>query len=292
MRVPPAAGTDRGAKNRARLPFQPSRARRIGTTAVSNDAMSWAWRQTLKAGPKFVLIALADYADENWSCFPGVPTIAQRVGTGESTVRDNIARLVESGHIIVERRHRAGGSRSSNRYVLCHDRQEPESGGGSQEPESGGGKSQNPADLQPESGGATNPQVNPQTEPSGSPLVAPQALAADPFERAWKVWPRGENKKLARERFERAVSRKRISAEDLATAIARHGTVYAAWPESEQEYVPHLSSWLSRERWNDPEPRPKRGQADRNVVDQGRRVYEQLLAEEAAKREAATRGLT
>lgn len=86
---------------------------------MSNEALTWAFNQKLKPSTdKFVLIALADYADENGSCFPSHQKTADRTGASVATVRRAVQRLEESGYITVERRHRGDGSQSSNRYVL------------------------------------------------------------------------------------------------------------------------------------------------------------------------------
>lgn len=94
---------------------------------MSNRALSWAFDlEGLKSGPKFVLVALADYADERASCFPSVPHLAKRTGFGQTAVRAHLDKLQELGLITEERRHRSNGTRTSNRYTL---NLEPESEG-------------------------------------------------------------------------------------------------------------------------------------------------------------------
>ena len=36
---------------------------------MSLTATRWAWQQSIAAGPKYVLLALADYADNEGACF-------------------------------------------------------------------------------------------------------------------------------------------------------------------------------------------------------------------------------
>jgi hypothetical protein len=44
--------------------------------------VSWAWQAAgLTSTQKFLLVALADMADENHSCFPGQATLAEMTGT-------------------------------------------------------------------------------------------------------------------------------------------------------------------------------------------------------------------
>lgn len=145
---------------------------------MSNRALTWAFEQELKSGPKFVLVALADWADEEGSCFPGVPTIAKRVGSVESAVRENLARLKRAGLIVEERRTRPNGSRTSNRYWLQMSgvvNLAPESGGGDLAPESVEPSAGIRGGQEPESGGPPNPQVNHQGNPQhvGGAAVTP-----------------------------------------------------------------------------------------------------------------------
>lgn len=92
---------------------------------MSNEAITWAFRQQLPSTDKFVLIALADYADEELSCFPSHKKTAERVGASVATVKRAIARLTEGDYIRVEKRNRNDGSITSNRYVINVARQDP-----------------------------------------------------------------------------------------------------------------------------------------------------------------------
>lgn len=85
---------------------------------MSNEAINWAFRQKVPSTEKFVLVVLADYADEEGSCFPGQKRIAEKVGGSERTVRRSLKSLEARGLIRRERRSRGDGSRSSDRYVL------------------------------------------------------------------------------------------------------------------------------------------------------------------------------
>lgn len=47
---------------------------------MSNEALKWAFRQELPMTEKFVLVSLADYADDEHSCYPSYAEMAKRVG--------------------------------------------------------------------------------------------------------------------------------------------------------------------------------------------------------------------
>ena len=68
--------------------------------------------------PKFVLMVLADAANEQGVCWPRVSIIAGRVGASNRTVQRAIQLLVRRELITVEQRYRNDGSCSSNLYRL------------------------------------------------------------------------------------------------------------------------------------------------------------------------------
>lgn len=97
---------------------------------MSIEAMQWAKAQRVGECPpgpdktctggvaaKAVLLILADYADEGWSCYPGVPRIARETEQSDKSVRRAITHLTHVGLVKVERRF-AAARQTSNRYVL------------------------------------------------------------------------------------------------------------------------------------------------------------------------------
>lgn len=88
--------------------------------------MTWAWKQNLPSGPKFVLLALADNANSDGLCYPGQDSLADKCGMTERTVRNAIKVLQESG--IVTKQHRqkqAGKGRTSDLYQIMIPGAEP-----------------------------------------------------------------------------------------------------------------------------------------------------------------------
>lgn len=86
---------------------------------MSHRASAWAWDVDLKGDPlvKFVLVALADQADDYGYCWPSQKKIAEKVCQGERTVRRHIATLRDLGLLTVIRRSSTRGRRS-NGYQL------------------------------------------------------------------------------------------------------------------------------------------------------------------------------
>ncbi len=75
--------------------------------------MRKVWKQALKPTPKYVLLALADYANENGECYPGQQDIADRTGLTKRCVIAAISELIQAGYVTVKKT--AG---NKNRYVV------------------------------------------------------------------------------------------------------------------------------------------------------------------------------
>lgn len=86
---------------------------------MSNQALTWAFGTDLPPSSKFVLVVLADYADDEHSCYPGQDKIAQRTGAGVRTVRRALADLEGAGYIRRVHRYKSSGYRTSDRYELA-----------------------------------------------------------------------------------------------------------------------------------------------------------------------------
>lgn len=72
---------------------------------MSHWASTWAYEQPIKlCGRKFVLVALASFADEDGYCYPGQETLAGMTGQDARSVRRHLLELEKSGFI--KRKHR------------------------------------------------------------------------------------------------------------------------------------------------------------------------------------------
>ncbi|HEU5032714.1 MAG TPA: helix-turn-helix domain-containing protein [Spirillospora sp.] len=85
-------------------------------------APHWAASQRVgDVGTKAVLLVLANYADEEFSCYPAQATIAEETEQSVRTVRRQLARLEELGLIRREHRYDGRGKRTSDRFYLDLD---------------------------------------------------------------------------------------------------------------------------------------------------------------------------
>jgi hypothetical protein len=88
---------------------------------VSVHAISWALDQKVSpTGAKFVLVALANYADENGIAYPSQARLAEQTNQSERAVRGHLATLERQGFIKRTRRHSKSGARTSDIYEISY----------------------------------------------------------------------------------------------------------------------------------------------------------------------------
>lgn len=250
---------------------------------MSNEALNWAWKVTgLPSTQKFLLVALADFADEAHSCYPGQAKLAEMVGVHRQAVSRNLGQLEAAGFISRQRRQRDDGYRSSDRFVLAvgEDISCPRI------------VRTNDDDLMSaktrsyvrETGGQ-EPSVEPSVNPQYPSMVSPAISADDDldslFAEAWASWPKRTERKKSFQKFKLIAGRH--SSRDvrvLVGVIKKFGDAYAATTET--RFVPALCVWLNGERWTDPLP-TRSGPV--GVMESARRTDEILRAREAARDE-------
>lgn len=231
---------------------------------MSYKALNWAWEAQLPMAQKFVLVALADMADEKETCYPGQERLAAMTGTSVSTVRRAVKALEEMGAISRRARGVAGGGRTSDRYYL-HTNQPICTVRGNRSFE--GPK---PVNVHAETGHSDRGTPRePSEEPSdllSIDVVEPTTKELDVL---WSLWP------TSRRSTRKVVARSLKAALKVApwsvihAAAVGHVGVWVTWPESDLKFVPLLSTWLNQERWTGAVPEP-RGGARLSVVDTGR----------------------
>lgn len=86
---------------------------------MSVKALTWAFEQVTELPvDKLVLLALADYAGHDGTCFPGQEALAKRALCSTDTVQRAIRRLMADGLLTKQRRYSAMGHRTSDGYTL------------------------------------------------------------------------------------------------------------------------------------------------------------------------------
>lgn len=86
---------------------------------MSIDVMNLVWRSTLEGSSKrFVLLALADRADDDGYCWPGVQNLVEKTGLSERTVQRALKDLEADQLLLHEARWTPQGDRDTNAYWI------------------------------------------------------------------------------------------------------------------------------------------------------------------------------
>jgi len=84
-------------------------------------ATAWAWSQGGHVHERVILLALAQYVDEDFQCHPSVETLAKVAILGERTVYRTLASLKVQG--LVQQIERGGSHGRANVYRLVVDKE-------------------------------------------------------------------------------------------------------------------------------------------------------------------------
>ncbi|MBF4603730.1 helix-turn-helix domain-containing protein [Curtobacterium sp. VKM Ac-2884] len=226
-----------------------------------------------------VLLALADRAhDDGTAAYPSREWIGERARCSVRSVASHLRALEENGLIRKGDQELVAHFRADRRpvvydVVMTAGKSCTPSVNDVQSDASRGARSRT-HDVQPV---AHKPSLFSYGE---EPVQKPSNAREDElFEEAWKSWPRGDGKKKAREKFGQLVRGRTITAIELAASIARHGEAHTTVGTPVQ-FVPHLTTWLNQERWNDPLPMPRYGRGQERQ-DEGLALVARLREEEA-----------
>lgn len=178
---------------------------------MSFQTLRWAEQQRVgSAHRKSVLLCLAQFADENHSCFPGQTKLAELTELSVRTVRTHLARL-EADQLIQRSRRQTEGrhGRNTDRYVLNV------SGTLFQAAEVAGKDSS----TQPASGDTLPATANTQPASGDTRVIneLPEELPEEQgFEEFWSNYPTRNGKKLEKARALGQWRRLTLAEEQLA----------------------------------------------------------------------------
>lgn len=198
----------------------------------------------------FVLLALADYANDDGECWPSVDGIAKKCRLSERGVRKILRRLEDDGWITTAV---GGGRHGCNKYIINPEQGSPRN---AVPPGTGVQKTRN--------GSAENPEHG-SPEPSLTIKEPSERARASRFDEFWAVYPhRGgvkRNRKGAAQKFALAVKRG-VPEQTLIDGAKR----YATDRRVVDGYARDPTTWLNQEGWTDEvEPSPAAGGYDPQV---------------------------
>lgn len=193
------------------------------------------------------LYAILDrFAGKDGQLWPGQVVLAEKMECSDRHVRKLLARMREMGALEVVRRRFNG----STIYRLIKER-----------PEQPFLTDRNGGSTLTGTGEPPNESQSERAKERESPLVSDL-----PFETFWQHYPRKTDKGGARKAWAKAIKKATIGT---ITAGAQR---YAADPNlPEPQFIPHPSTWLNGERWNDGPLPPRTGRprtADTAMADE------------------------
>lgn len=190
--------------------------------------------RSVSPSEKLLLLALANYADEQMQCWPSQRRLADDTCLTDRTVRSLLSGLEQRGIISRTERMRDDNSRTTDVITLHFHSVAVQSISGGAETISGGVRKQFPGGAETVSG--HEPSPNHQLEPSRS---------ADPvgFGEWWGCYPRKVAKAAARKAYKAAL--KHAAPERLLAALKAHEF------SPDVRYQPHPATWLNHGHWED-----------------------------------------
>lgn len=180
---------------------------------------------------KVVLLALASYSNSRGECFPSRSLLAEKSCTSVRSVVTALQWLEANEFIQIK--HRGG---SSNFYVITSMEEEMSD------------------DTRAKSAHEVDSNISKIDFSKGNKTITTtRAKSAHPrdtplFSAFWQAYPRRIGKGAARAAFERAT--KFADANDLVQAAIKFSE-HCQETGKEPQYIPHPSTWLNQERWED-----------------------------------------
>lgn len=159
---------------------------------MSFQAMTWAVAQTTeKPLEKFVLIMLANYANDERQCWPSAKRIARDTGMSCDTVRRSYKALAEQGLIELEPRHKDGVQLPHRVTLRCEQGVYADSEGGTRPQRQG----YSPTAQTVYADSITEPVIKPVNEPVNDTRPRSREVVGfssfelqEPFSRFWTAY--------------------------------------------------------------------------------------------------------
>ena len=184
----------------------------------------------IKPATKIVLYWIADHHNsETNACFPSLSTLADECEMSKRAVQDRIECLAQIGLIKKIERSRTNGSQTSNGYSLNLTKQPWQN-----LPPPLAESASPPVQNLPPLNLVSNNHVN----------ITKKNMAI--FDDLWNIYPKKVGKGTARKALAKAMAKAPIDQIQLSLAL-----FVRAWGSQDKKFMPHLSTWLNGERWDD-----------------------------------------
>lgn len=209
------------------------------------EFIAWALKRDIPTGPKFVLVALANRANQDGECWPSQKDLAKQTSMTDRSIRRHIEWLVSRGIITKSRRRRRDGSFTSDLFKINSGSSRKMNQGKDCPPENLSGGQNVPSPPEKLSGHEPSPvltSVN--TEPSKTRAGKKSSQVYLSFQTWYERYPHKVGVGAAEKAFRRAI--KHSSLTELLEGVDRY---IQTKPQGRQWCNP--ATWLNEQRWLD-----------------------------------------
>jgi hypothetical protein len=199
--------------------------------------MSKVWSlDHLEPAEKLVLLAIADFADDQGQAWPSIPTLARKSSLSKDTVRRKIRKLSSEGILAMSPRKDKTGRDTSYNFRLFPNIYSDTPQGSTMQ---GGGLHHAKRE-----GSTVQPSfMNHHIEPSKNVCS---------FDNFWTAYPRKTGKAQALKIWQRLNPSPGTLAEILTALDWQR--IQPDWQKDGGRFIPHPSTWLNGRRWEDEKP--------------------------------------
>lgn len=209
--------------------------------------MTAVWKLEIAATEKMVMLALADWANEQAQCWPSMAQLAKKSGLTDRSLRAIVGRLVEARLLTRVENIGKGVFYTIHPGTCCP----PETA-----------SPRNETSRTPEAASANTSVTIITSEAKASSVVRrrasrfSQAEMDRGFRAFWAAYPKRVAKDAASKAFSKAMDR--ITEDDpLSVILAGIERALPGWEDA--QFIPHPTTWLNQGRWEDEAPSPRTG---------------------------------
>jgi hypothetical protein len=213
--------------------------------------MNDVWQHSRNKGaPLLLLLALADFANDDGVCWPSMATLARKVRvTTTRAIQQLIVKLRASGELIQEkdagpnRTHLFRVNISSHATISSHANV---SSTRTSTHDTANVSSQDPEEERQKTANVSSHK--PSIEPSIEPSMNHQSVDGA-FERFWDAYPKKRKKQDTLQAWKKLKPSSALS-DKIIEAVERQKTSHD-WKKDNGQYIPYPAKWLRAGQWDD-----------------------------------------
>ena len=207
---------------------------------MSVDATRWAWKVEVSSSTKrLVLLALADRAGEEHTCYPSAVRMTKDTNLNRKTVLTAINDLIKDG-LVLDTGERKGNGVRVLKLIGVHGR----------ENETYPKKLTDTKNGTSTEIGMTTDTKNGIQNLKGNLTKNLTNISSDAFDEFWNTVPNKDGKATARKSFEKALKKKSVA--ELISSYAAN----IKYCDSVKRFYRNPTTWLNQEGWDDESIKP------------------------------------